>query len=284
LLNTIDRTGKVLNLFTAETPEWGVTEVATTLDLPTSTTFDIVASLAEIGLLQQTSDDRYRLGWRVLEISRRLMTSTCFNAQTHNILAEVAKELGAVVTLGAWDGQGVVCLANASANRTERVLADEVHISRHASALGKLLMAQLPWSKVQERIDRYGLPALTENSVSDIDILRAQLISARRHDIATEHGETIAGQSCIAVGISQRERHTIAALSICVPSDRMRSRCEEEEYVRVARRTTRALLQQCISAQVPRPTDDPETSRRVGGSCTEGKIGAEVGAPPGTDC
>jgi DNA-binding IclR family transcriptional regulator len=246
LLNTIDRTGKVLNLFTAETPEWGVTEVATTLDLPTSTTFDIVASLAEIGLLQQTSDDRYRLGWRVLEISRRLMTSTCFNAQTHNIVAEVANQLGAVVTLGAWDGQGVVCIANASANRTERVLADEVHISRHASALGKLLMAQLPWSKVQERIDRYGLPALTENSVSDIDILRAQLISARRHDIATEHGETIAGQSCIAVGISHRERHPIAALSICVPSDRMRSRCEE--YVLVARRTTRALLQQCISA------------------------------------
>jgi DNA-binding IclR family transcriptional regulator len=174
LLNTIDRTGKVLNLFTAETPEWGVTEVATTLELPTSTTFDIVASLAEIGLLQQTSDDRYRLGWRVLVISRRLMTSTCFNAQTRNIVAEVANQLGAVVTLGAWDGQGVVCIANASGNRTERVLADEVHISRHASALGKLLMAQLPWPKVQERIDRYRLPALTENSVSDINILRAQ--------------------------------------------------------------------------------------------------------------
>ena len=107
------------------------------------------------------------------------MTSTCFNAQTRNIVAEVANQLGAVVTLGAWDGQGVVCIANASGNRTERVLADEVHISRHASALGKLLMAQPPWPKVQERIDRNGLPALTENSVSDINILRAQLISAR---------------------------------------------------------------------------------------------------------
>jgi hypothetical protein len=148
------------------------------------------------------------------------MTSTCFNAQTRNIVAEVANQLGAVVTLGARDGQGVVCIANASGNRTERVLADEVHISRHASALGKLLMAQLPWPKAQERIDRYRLPALTENSVSDINILRAQLISARRHDIATEHGETIAGQSCIAVGISRRGRHTIAALSICVPSAR----------------------------------------------------------------
>ena len=122
-------------------------------------------------------------------------------------------------------------------------------------------MAQLPWPKVQERIDRYGLPALTENSVSDISILRAQLISARHHDIAMEHGETIVGQSCVAVGIHQRERHTIAALSICTPSERMRSRCEE--YVRVARRTARTLLQQGISAQVPRPTEDLQASRRV---------------------
>jgi DNA-binding IclR family transcriptional regulator len=235
LLNTIDRTGKVLNLFTPETPEWGVTEVATTLGLPTSTTFAIVASLAEIGLLQQTSDHRYRLGWRVLVISRRLMSSTCFSAQTHRTVAEVANQLGAVVTIGAWDSQGVVCIANASGNRTERVLADGAHISGHASALGKLLMAQLPWPKVQERIDRYGLPALTENSVSDIRTLRAQLISARRHDIA--------------------------ALSICAPSEKMRSRCEE--YVRIARRTTRTLIQQGISSQVPRPTDDLEASRRV---------------------
>lgn len=69
VLNTIDRTGKVLDLFTAETPEWGVTAVATRLQLPKSTTFDIMSSLAAIGLLQQTSGDRYRLGWRVLLFS-----------------------------------------------------------------------------------------------------------------------------------------------------------------------------------------------------------------------
>jgi DNA-binding IclR family transcriptional regulator len=74
LLNTIARTGTVLGLFTAETPEWGVTEVATTLGVPTSTTFDLLASLAEIGLLQQTMDDRYRLGWQLLVIRRRLIT------------------------------------------------------------------------------------------------------------------------------------------------------------------------------------------------------------------
>ncbi len=90
MLNTIARTGTVLGLFTAETPEWGVTEVATTLGLPKSTTFDLLASLAEIGLLQQTSDDRYRLGWQLLVISRRLITSMGVNVQTQRTVAELA--------------------------------------------------------------------------------------------------------------------------------------------------------------------------------------------------
>jgi len=109
LLNTIARTGTVLGLFTAETPEWGVTEVATTLGVPKSTTFDLLASLAEIGLLQQTSDDRYRLGWQLLVIRRRLINSMGVNDQTQRTVAELAQHLSAAVTIGACDGRGA-CL------------------------------------------------------------------------------------------------------------------------------------------------------------------------------
>lgn len=257
VLNTIDRTGKVLDLFTAETPEWGVTAVAARLQLPKSTTFDIMASLAAIGLLQQTSGDRYRLGWRVLLISRRLMNSSCFNAYTNHRVAALAHQLSAVVTVGAWDGQGVVCIANASADRTEPIATDGVHISGHTSALGKLLMAQLPWPAVQELIERNGLPRFTEKSIVDVDLLRAQLISARRDDLAMEHGETFPGQSCIAVGIHQRDRRAIAALSISAPTERLRNR--REEYLRIARRTARSLVQNELpSHRNPQePLDDP---------------------------
>lgn len=249
MLNTIDRTGKVLDLFTTAAPEWGITEIAKTLGLPTSTAFDIVASLAQIGLLQQSSDDRYRLGWRLLVISRRLMSSTCFNAHTHRTVAALAAQLNAVVTIGVWDGHDVVCVANAAANQSERMPANGTHIAGHTSALGKLLMAQLPWPEVLERVERHGLPAVTPSSISDLEVLAAQLRSAQREGIAIEHGETVVGQSCIAVGLYQRERHAMAALSICVPSDRMRTR--RDEYVRIARRAVQSLLQPGLSGQVP---------------------------------
>jgi DNA-binding IclR family transcriptional regulator len=248
LLNTIARTGTVLGLFTAQTPEWGVTEVAATLGLPKSTTFDLLASLAEIGLLQQTSDDRYRLGWQLLVIRRRLINSLGFNDQTQRTVAELAQHLNATITIGACDGRGVICIANASVSRTGPVLAEGARLPGHTSALGKLLIAQLPWPKVQERIEQHGLPALTVNSVSDIDVFRKQLTCARDNDLAVEHGETIMGQSCLAVGIYAREHRVLAALSICTPSEAMHSR--HEEFAGIARRTARTLMKQGISSHV----------------------------------
>jgi DNA-binding IclR family transcriptional regulator len=249
LLNTIARTGTVLGLFTAQTPEWGVTEVATTLGLPKSTTFDLLASLAEIGLLQQTSDDRYRLGWQLLVIRRRLINSLGFNDQTQHTVAELAQHLNAAVTIGACDGRGVICIAHASVSRTGPVLAEGARLPGHTSALGKLLIAQLPWPKLRERIEQHGLPALTVNSVSDIEVFRKQLTCARDNDLAVEHGETIMGQSCLAVGIYAREHRVLAALSICTPSETMHSR--HEEFAGIARRTARTLMKQGISSHVP---------------------------------
>jgi DNA-binding IclR family transcriptional regulator len=239
LLNTIARTGTVLGLFTAETPEWGVTEVATILGLPKSTAFDLLASLAEIGLLQQTSDDRYRLGWQLLVISRRLMNSMGVDDRTQRTVATLAQHLNATVTIGACDGRGVVCIANASVSQTGPVLAAGTRLPGHASALGKFLLAQLPWPKVQERIDQHGLPALTVNSVSDVDVFRKQFTWARQNDLAVEHGETVIGQSCLAVGIYGREHRVIAALSICTPTETMHVR--HEEFARIARRAACTL-------------------------------------------
>jgi DNA-binding IclR family transcriptional regulator len=249
LLNTIARTGTVLGLFTAETPEWGVTEVATTLGVPKSTTFDLLASLAAIGLLQQTTDDRYRLGWQLLDIRRRLINSMGVNDQTQRTVAALAQHLSAAVTIGACDGRGAVCVAHASVSQTGPVLAEGARLPGHASALGKFLIAQLPWPKVRERIEQYGLPALTVNSVSDIDVFRQQLTCARENDLAVEHGETVIGQSCLAVGIYAREHRVVAALSICTPTETMHAR--HEEFARIARKAARTLLKAGISSHVP---------------------------------
>lgn len=187
--------------------------------------------------------------------------SSCFNAHTHHTVAELAKYLRAAVTIGAWDGQGVVCITSASASRTVPMLTEAAHLSGHASALGKLFMAQLSWPKVQKRVERYGLPALTTGTVGNADEFRAQRTSVQRRDFAVEHGEVVIGQSCIAVGIYEREHRMIAALSICMRSEKLQSR--HDEYVRITRRTARTLLQHDISSQPRALTVETEAHHRT---------------------
>jgi len=147
---------------------------------------------------------------------------------------------------------GVLPVASdARSGRSGPVLAEGARLPGHTSALGKFLMAQRPWPKLRERIEQHGLPALTVNSVSDLEVFRKQLTCARENDLAVEHGETVTGQSCLAVGIYARERRVLAALSICTPTETMHSR--HEEFARIARRAARTLLKQGISSQVPRP-------------------------------
>jgi DNA-binding IclR family transcriptional regulator len=149
------------------------------------------------------------------------------NDQTQRTVAELAQHLSATVTIGACDGRGVICIANASVCRSGPVLAEGARLPGHTSALGKFLMAQRPWPKLRERIEQHGLPALTVNSVSDLEVFRKQLTCARENDLAVEHGETVTGQSCLAVGIYAREHRVLAALSICTPTETMHSRHEE---------------------------------------------------------
>lgn len=60
------KAGQVLNLFSLERSEWGVSEAAKELNFPKSSTSALMATLAEQGLLRRTSERRYRLGWRLM--------------------------------------------------------------------------------------------------------------------------------------------------------------------------------------------------------------------------
>ncbi len=238
MLSTVERTGKVLNLFSAETPEWGVTEAAGVLGVPKSNVHDIMASMSRIGLLQRTSTGRYRLGWRLLSISYDLLRGSGFETLAKKVVSDLAAHLGETVTVGAWDGLRVVCVASAPAAPEALTLRPGAQLPGHASALGKLLMSHLPRETTIGIVDRYGLPRLTPHTVSHVTLFENQLESARQHGVACEYEEFAPDVACIAAGIHNRG-DIVAALSLSAPVDRMRTR--RAEFTAAVRGAARRL-------------------------------------------
>ncbi len=131
MLGTLKRAGDVLDLFTTEQPEWGVTAVARRLDVGKSLAHDVLASLAAIGLLQRVGNGRYRLGWRTISLACVLVRTSQLKAQARPVVREVAERQGLTVSLVAWD-------------RGRLIYIDRCHSLRRGSASGPVAGSSVP--------------------------------------------------------------------------------------------------------------------------------------------
>ncbi|MFT4262230.1 MAG: IclR family transcriptional regulator [Nocardioides sp.] len=225
MLSTVVRTGEVLELFTRDRPEWGVSEIAAALGVPKSNAYEVVSSLAAIDLLRRTGRSRYRLGWRILMMASGLVDADLLRRHAPGILNTISHETGETTHLAIWDGHRLVFIA--------RVLADggvnQSHaqpgspIEAHCTASGKVLLADMPWTEVAKRVlGRSGkLQRRTVNSIGDLGSLADQLRDVRGGTVALNREEADLGIGGFAVPVYGPDRHAIAALSVSMPVERL---------------------------------------------------------------
>ena len=234
LLNTISRAGSVLALFTGQRPEWGVREAATELGMPRSNTHVVMSSLADIGLLARTPDLRYRLGWRLLTLSGRLLDSTEVARVGAPVAAQLAGQLRHTVSIAAYDNGQLVTISQAGPGGPVPAAGLGQRLPAHSSACGKIMLAHLGVDPGTLR-----LPRLTRNTMTDPERLRAALAVVRRNDLAFDRQETHDALACVASSIRDgRTGAVIAALSLCLPPEDL-----DREITLYARGVLRAARQ-----------------------------------------
>jgi IclR family transcriptional regulator, KDG regulon repressor len=147
----IMKVSSVLNLFTLQQPEWGVREAAEALELPKSTMGDILLSLAEQGLLSRTPTGRYRLGWRLFELSQTMLEHTDFCVYARRTMHEVVERWGETIHLAVLDGLQVLLVEKLQGTPAVQLLLFSrvgARFPAHASSVGKVLLAAqapIPW-------------------------------------------------------------------------------------------------------------------------------------------
>jgi DNA-binding IclR family transcriptional regulator len=245
MLLTIGCAGRVLELFTDEVPDRGVTEVAGILQISKSKAHALLASLAEVGLLRSVEGGRYRLGWRLLSLSRVLNETTDFRVHARPVMDTLAAHLGELVLLATISGDQVLYVDRATGRAAAGIPASVIGatLPAHATGVGKALLARQSPEALDRLLCGGPLPALTPDTITDPRVLRAELEEIRRRGFAIDHGESVAGISCAAAPIVACGPHAVAAISIAVPSERFA--CREAVYrtatVRAAAHISRAL-------------------------------------------
>jgi len=222
MLLTVKKIGPVLDLFSVERPEWGVTEVAERIGIAKSSAHALLVSLADVGLLSSTSQSRYRLGWRFLDLGETLKASLNLRGAAMPAMRALVARHRETTQLAVLDRGRVLFVERVEGTHPVRFAGAPVGARwpAHASATGKVLLSVRPPGEVTRIARTEGLEPVTPRTITDLDRLLDELDAVRRAGHAVDVEESVPGVSGIAAPVRLDGGMTVAALSVAVPTSR----------------------------------------------------------------
>lgn len=171
----------------------------------------------------------YELGPRLFKLGTTGVRNHWFHRSARPALHRLHLHTGQLVHLAFLNGSDVIFWDKFGSGRHDAAGAGQIggRIPAHAAAVGKALLASQPSGMTTSfRL----FPALTEKTISSRAALQKELESVQRKGYAMEAGEFQPDIGCIATTVHagvddpSSAYRTTAAISLCVPLDRLDSR------------------------------------------------------------
>lgn len=180
----------------------GVREIAAALDIAPSTAHGLLQAAVEVGILQQRSDSgRYFLSIEMYRIAELVGQRNSIRSIAQPHLEDLVSRSGKTVLLQLYDDRRQEMIINAGYWGAEK-LAFRVEMNKwkpvYAGASGMAVMANLPRHVRDNIVLRTGLAPVTSRTITDPDLLEAELDKIRGRGYAITSGQRVRG----AVGIA----------------------------------------------------------------------------------
>lgn len=196
-----------------------VSGLAGRMDVPTSTAHVYLKTLHDLGYAVKDGST-YRVGLRFLKHGGHARQRSRLYRTAHAEVDEIARETNEVSALGTEENGSRVLLYKSEGS--EAVYDDPPvgeYTRMHWTALGKAILANLPEERVGEVVDRRGLPAATDHTITSRAALDEELATIRDQGYAVEDEERWEGIRSVAVPIVDGDE-VLGSLSVSGPKRR----------------------------------------------------------------
>ncbi|MFD5746661.1 IclR family transcriptional regulator [Streptomyces sp. NPDC127033] len=231
LVPAVTRALDILELFLEGDGTLSAPDVIRKLQLPRTTVHELITTLAARSYLAPVPGQpgRYRLGVRSYQLGSRYAEQLDLAAEGRQVAREVAETCDETVHVAILEGTDVIYIAKVDSTHAVRMVsAAGRRLPAHCTSVGKMLLASLSESELAARIDGHEFIAMTPDSITDPEVLHAELAGIREHGVAVEHRESNPDVSCVAAPVRDRAGRVVAALSISVPMIRWSDEREAE--------------------------------------------------------
>ncbi len=218
-----ERSLRVLSLVAREGRTLTLAELASRLDLPKATAHRLCAQLVDSGFLARGIDERsYTVGEAMRRLAFDTLTNDIERARRHAVLDALVREVGETCNFTTLDGAQVLYLDRVEAQWPLRLTLEAgTHVPLHCTASGKLFLSQMRRAQRDALIGDLALPALTPNTLTRPEALRAECDAIAARGYSTDREEFIAGLIAVAVAVRDRRGDVRAALALHAPTARL---------------------------------------------------------------
>jgi DNA-binding IclR family transcriptional regulator len=217
-----------------------VTELASDLGYSKGTIHSHLATLLNNEYVVKQGDT-YRLGLRFLKLGRVVGDRIEFYDIVKEELESITKRCGELAQFATEEHGRAVYLYKAEGEKSVRTAsAVGAREYMHCISLGKAMLAQMSEERVDEIVDRHGLPEYTPQTITDRDELHDELAEIRERGYAYDDEEKISGLRCVAAPVKPNDGF-VGAISVSGPASRMEGEFYHETVPDVVTRAANVI-------------------------------------------
>lgn len=213
---------EILDCFTQERTDLGVRELSRLTGLSSSTTGRLLQEMKERGVLQQNLETKtYSMGIRILNWSGVYLATLDVRAVAMPIMNELQQLSRETISLYVLDGTDRVCVERLESPQNVRIVARlGLRLPLYAGSAGKVILAFLNETQQEHILATVPLQPFTQHTITNVIILRNEIIKIKQQGYASSHGEWIQDASGVAAPIFGPDRQVTGALTISGPTQR----------------------------------------------------------------
>ncbi len=226
-VNGVERAVEVLNLFSRADGTLGVTEISLELGYAKAVVHRILQAFRAKGYVEVDEQTRrYSLGPNAVFLGLSYLDRLDVRSVARDALHELSEATNETATLSIRFGD-------------ERVYVDQINPSRdvqmvvslgnpfplHAGASSRAFLAFLPTAEQERYLSAGPLAAVTDKTMVDPELIRADLVRIREIGLAKSVGESDPGTVAAAAPIFDRDG-ICAVMSVCGPRERLESQLD----------------------------------------------------------
>lgn len=231
-MGTVGKALDLLDLFTRQRAQVGLSEMARLSGLNKATCHRLLTEMESRGLVEQVGPAReYRLGPAVLRLAALRETAVPTRDAAMPVLQALARATGETAHLSLREGDKLVTLAFAYSptHATKVTMEDADILPWHATSSGQAVLAFLPEAERSALLAR-PLRRLTDVTETDPARLRARLDEVRAKACAETAGTFESDAQSVAVPLFLHGDAAVGALGVACPVNRMTA--EQQTLIR----------------------------------------------------